>query len=156
MHLSLLTRLFGKQGFIIYAILFSILGIGRVVTILLLAISNRDTVFFDQTTLRILSVVMAIPALYLFYSVKRYFGIKRAFGGDHFDESFRSVPFVGQGIFRFTSNGMYVYGFFLLWLPGLWYGSAGALFAALFSHIYIWVHFYSTELPDIKRLHGGV
>lgn len=155
MHLKLLTRIFGRYGFKVYAILFAIFGLARLISILILAIANRDTVPFDPMTLRILSVVMAMPALYLFYSVRRYFGIRRAFGIDHFDESFRSVPFVKQGIFRFTDNGMYIYGFFILWLPGLWYGSAGALFAALFSHIYIWVHYYSTELPDIKRLHGG-
>ena len=87
-------------------------------------------------------------------SVKRYFGFKRAFGVDHFDPSYRSVPFVKKGIFRFTGNGMYTFGFFLLWIPGLWYASISALCVALFNHLYIWVHYYSTELPDIKRIYG--
>jgi hypothetical protein len=63
------------------------------------------------------------------------------------------VPFVKKGIFRFTGNGMYTFGFLLLWVPGLWFGSFAALFAALFNHLYIWVHYFSTELPDIRRIY---
>jgi hypothetical protein len=154
LHLSLLTNLFGDRGFTLYAFLFSILGIARVVLVFILAISNQGTIPVAQFVLKILAVIMLIPALYLFYSVKRYFGFKRAFGVDHFDISYRSVPFVRKGIFRFTSNGMYVFGFFLLWVPGLWCASIAALCAALFNHLYIWVHYYSTELPDIKRIYG--
>ena len=153
LHWSLLTHLLGDNGFTVYAVLFSILGIARVVVVFTLAIANRDTFPLDLAVLRILAVLAAIPAVYLFYSVKRYFGFKRAFGVDHFDPSYRSVPFVKKGIFRFTNNGMYAFGFFLLWVPGLWYGSAAALGAALFNHAYIWVHYYSTELPDIKRIY---
>ena len=154
LHLSLLTRAFGDNGFTLYAVLFSILGISRVLTVFILAISNRGTFALDLTTLRILALFMAIPALYLFYSVKRYFGLKRAFGIDHFDASYRTMPFVNKGIFRFTSNGMYIFGFFLLWIPGLWCASIAGLFASLFNHLYIWVHYYSTELPDIRRIYG--
>ncbi|MGH8650439.1 MAG: hypothetical protein ACREUP_14225 [Burkholderiales bacterium] len=32
--------------------------------------------------------------------------------------------------------------------------SPAALGAALFNHLYIWVHYYSTELPDMKRIYG--
>ena len=78
----------------------------------------------------------------------------RAFGIDHFDASYRTRPFVRQGIFRFTSNGMYIFGFFILWVPGLWFASVAALCVALFSHLYIWVHYFSTELPDIRRIYG--
>ncbi|CAB1064075.1 hypothetical protein D1BOALGB6SA_8866 [Olavius sp. associated proteobacterium Delta 1] len=154
LHLSLLTRLLGDNGFTVYAVLFSIFGIARVVAVFILAIANRNTIPLELAALRILAVLMAIPAVYLFYSVKRYFGFKRAFGVDHFDPSYRSLPFVKKGIFRFTSNGMYTFGFFLLWVPGLWYGSIAALCAALFNHLYIWIHYYSTELPDIKRIYG--
>ena len=154
LHLSLLTRLLGDQGFTVYAVLFSILGIARVVVVFILAISNQYTFLQNVTVLRILAVLMAIPAVYLFYSVKRYFGFKRAFGIDHFDPAYRSAPFVRQGIFRFTRNGMYIFGFFLLWIPGLWYASTAALAVALFNHIYIWIHYFSTELPDIKRIYG--
>jgi hypothetical protein len=49
---------------------------------------------------------------------------------------------------------MYVFGFLTLWVPGLWFASAAALVVALFNHLYIWVHYYSTELPDMKRIYG--
>ena len=153
LHSSLLTRLLGKGGFSVYAVLFSILGIARVVVVFILAISNQGTLAGDPTTLRIMAVAAGIPAVYLFYSVKRYFGFKRAFGADHFDAAYRTMPFVKEGIFRFTRNGMYIYGFFILWVPGLWYASIAALSAALFNHLYIWVHYYATELPDIRRIY---
>jgi hypothetical protein len=154
LHLSLLSRLLGDNGFSVYAVLFSLLGITRVAVVFILAIANRNTFPGDMTLLRILALLAAVPAVYLFYSVKRYFGFKRAFGIDHFDPSYRSVPFVKKGIFRFTRNGMYTLGFFVLWVPGLWYASIAALSVALFNHLYIWVHYYSTELPDIKRIYG--
>jgi hypothetical protein len=154
LHASLLSRIFGDAGFKLYAVGFSILGIARTVVVFILAYANRDTLEVNTTVTRILAVILLIPAVYLFYSVKRFFGFRRAFGIDHFDASYRTRPFVRQGIFRFTSNGMYIFGFFILWVPGLWFASVAALVVALFNHLYIWVHYYSTELPDIRRIHG--
>ncbi len=154
LHGNWLTRVLGKLSFPVYAVGFSILGISRVVAVFVLAISNRDTLPMDHTALRILAIIALIPAVYLFYSVKRYFSFRRAFGIDHFDEGYRSLPFVRKGIFRFTRNGMYIYGFLLLWVPALWYASLAALCVAVFNHVYIWVHYYSTELPDMKRIYG--
>ncbi len=154
LHGSLLTRILGDLGFPLYAFGFSALGISRVVLVFLLAVSNRNTLPMDLAVLRILAILAAIPAVYLFYSVKRYFGFRRAFGIDHFDEVYRTLPFVRKGIFRFTRNGMYTYGFLILWVPALWWASLGALCAALFNHLYVWVHYYSTELPDMKRIYG--
>src|SRR4030042_6440108 len=131
LYASLLTRMFGSRGFGVYAAGFSILGSARVVPVFILALSNRDTLHVDPKVLRVVAVIAAIPAAYLFYSVKRYFGFKRAFGIDHFDESYRSLPFVRKGIFRFTRNGMYVFGFCLLWVFGLWFASAAVLIVAL-------------------------
>ncbi|MBP1695066.1 MAG: hypothetical protein H6Q41_254 [Deltaproteobacteria bacterium] len=154
LHGSLLTRTFGSRGFDVYAVGFSILGIARVVAVFILAISNRDTLHLDPRVLLVVAVIVAIPAIYLFYSVKRYFGFKRAFGIDHFDTAYRSLPFVRKGIFQLTRNGMYVFGFCALWVPGLWFASAAALIVAFFNHLYIWIHYYSTELPDMKRIYG--
>jgi protein-S-isoprenylcysteine O-methyltransferase Ste14 len=154
LHASLITRMFVSRGFYVYAAGFSILGIARMVAVFILALSNRDTLDVDLKVLRVVAVIVAIPAAYLFYSVKRYFSFKRAFGIDHFDESYRSLPLVRKGIFRFTRNGMYVFGFCAVWIPGLWFASAAALIGALFNHLYIWVHYYSTELPDMKRIYG--
>jgi hypothetical protein len=65
---------------------FSILGISRAALVLVVAVSNRDTLNMDPLALKLLAIIALIPAAYLFYSVKRYFGFKRAFGIDHFDE----------------------------------------------------------------------
>ena len=59
-----------------------------------------------------------------------------------------------KGIFKYTSNGMYKYVFLLLWIPGILFQSKAALLAALFQHIYIWIHYYFTELPDMKFIYG--
>ena len=154
LHASLLSRLFGDRGFLLYAVCFSILGIARVIAVYLLAVSNRDTLQASPMVLKSLALLLSVPTFYLFYSVKRYFGFRRAFGIDHFDEAYRSLPMVRKGIFRFTPNGMYTFGFFLLWIPGLWLASAAALYVATFNHLYIWVHYHCTERPDMKRIYG--
>lgn len=154
LHLSLLSRKFGQSAFGLYAAGFALLGTARVAAVFVLAVANRDTLAGDSTVLRVLALVVLLPALYLFYSVKRYFTFTRALGVDHFDPAYRSAPLVRQGIFRFTRNGMYVFGFLLLWVPALWLASAAALCAALFNHAYIWIHYYSTERPDMRRIYG--
>lgn len=78
----------------------------------------------------------------------------RAFGIDHFQpKESKKESFVKKGIFKYTSNGMYIYGFLMLWIPGLLLLSKAAILVALFNHIYIWVHYYFTELPDIKIIY---
>jgi len=77
-------------------------------------------------------------------------------GIDHFyPEKYKNETFVKKGIFRYTDNGMYIFGFFILWIPGILLQSKAALLAALFNHIYIWVHYYFTELPDIKEIYSN-
>ena len=154
LHARLLSRLMGSHAFPIYAFGFALIGVLRTAAVLLLAISNRNTIPGSLIMLRALALLLFLPSLYLFYSVARYFTFRRALGIDHFDESRRFAPFVREGIFRFTPNGMYIYGFLLLWAVALWYASLAALGAALFNHIYIFVHYYSTELPDMKRIYG--
>lgn len=154
LHANFLTRVFGKKGFMVFTAGFSALGTARVAAVIILAISNQGTLPINRAILIVLAIATLLPALYLFYSVKRYFGFKRALGIDHFDESYRSLPLVREGIFRFTSNGMYVFGFLLLWSIAFWFASTAALIAALFNHMYIWAHYYATELPDMKRIYG--
>ena len=154
LHYQGLSRLFGKNGFKFYKTGFSILAFSRPVLIVLLAISSSMTLSVNPTFSYVLSGLFLIPAVYLFYSVKKYFGFDRAFGIDHFyPEEYRLKPFVDQGIFKYTRNGMYTFGFFLVWVPGFLLQSKAALLLALFSHLYIWVHYYFTELPDIKIIY---
>ena len=154
LHKQWLSRHFGDAGFRIYAGGFAVLGPSRVLVIIALAAANQGTLDVNRGAASVLATLMLIPALYLGYSVKRYFGFRRALGADHFDPSYRNLPLVREGIFRFTRNGMYTFGFFVVWLPGLYAASQAALLAAAFNHAYIWVHYFATELPDMRRIHG--
>lgn len=154
LHASLLSRKLGNLGFSLYALGFSIFGVLRVVAVFMVAMSNQGTWAVNTDALKIIAIILLVPALYLFYSVGRYFGYRRAFGIDHFDSSYRSKTFERRGIFRFTSNGMYSFGFFLLWVPGFWWASLAGLSIALFNHLYVWVHYFATERPDMKRIYG--
>jgi protein-S-isoprenylcysteine O-methyltransferase Ste14 len=90
------------------------------------------------------------------YSVFHYFGVDRAYGEDHFKTAkYRNKSFVKQGMFKYTDNAMYKFGFLILWAIALVFLSKAALLAAAFNHLYIWVHFYFTELPDIKHIYGS-
>jgi len=146
---------FGDDGFTVFKIGFALLFVSRPITILLLSISNAKTVHINPIFSYVLSGILLIPAIYLFYSVKTYFGIDKAFGLDHFNpEAFKKEPLIKKGIFKYASNAMYIFGFFILWIPGIILQSKAALLVALFSHIYIWVHYYVTELPDMKVIYG--
>lgn len=155
LHHKSLSRNFGDWGFRMYAIGFATASFFRFYTLVGLGEANRGSLEVSQSLLDTMALIMAIPTVYLFYSVGRYFSFKRALGADHFDESYRSMPLETRGIYRFTSNGMYIFGFFAVWLPGLLYASKAALLSAAFSHLYIWVHYYCTELPDMKRIYGA-
>ncbi len=154
LYSGLISRWFGRRAFAVYAVLFFLLIISRPVFITLLAMANRDTIPINHTFGVILVIVLAAPCIYLIYSIGRYFGFKRAFGIDHFDTSYRGKPLVRKGIFRYTKNGMYVFGILILWIPGILFSSLTALAAALFSHIYIWVHYFCTEKPDMQVIYG--
>ena len=149
-----ISGIFGERGFKIYKVGFAILILSRVVFIVLLAVSNAGTLELPFMVVTILVAVAIGLSAYLFYSVFNYFGIDKAFGIDHFKpDEVRDQPMVKQGIFKYTSNGMYVFGFLLLYIPGLLALSKAAILAALFNHVYIWVHYYCTELPDMKTIY---
>ncbi|MDA3813690.1 MAG: methyltransferase [Candidatus Cloacimonetes bacterium] len=154
LYYSLISRIFGKSGFTLYAVGFSILFVSRLPLLIALGISSRNSISFDPVISYSLAILFSMIVMYLFYSVLKYFGFKRAYGIDHFDRSFGDKPFVKQGIFRFSNNAMYKFGLLILWIPGLLLFSKPALIAALFQYIYIWVHYYCTELPDIKHIYG--
>jgi len=154
LHQKWLSRHLGYLGFRLYAIIFLVLFVGRIFPIIGVSIANQESLDIDQRVLNAISLVIAVLAIYLFYSVARHFSFRRALGIDHFDPSYRDKPFVRQGIFRFTRNGMYIFGIAVVWLPGLLYASEAGLLAAAFSHLYIWVHYFCTELPDMRRIYG--
>ncbi len=155
LHYSLITRLFGRRGFIYFSAIFLILLVLRLVLITGLALASRNSLPVNHFISNILALILAVPVIYLLYSVARYFGFRRALGIDHFDQSYRHKPLVRKGIHRITGNAMYVFGLLVLWMPGLLAASSPALLVALFSHIYIWVHYYTLEKPDMIRIYGS-
>lgn len=155
LHYKSISNLFGKKGFKIYKTGFIFLILSRPISITLLAISNANTFNISSIFSYTVSGLLIIPFIYLLYSVRKYFGGDRVVGIDHFySEEYKKVPFVKKGIFKYTSNGMYLYGFFILWLPGILFESKMALTIAAFNHAYIWVHYYCTELPDCKLIYN--
>jgi hypothetical protein len=157
LHNKWMTRIFGDSAFTVYAVLFNVLFLARPATIFCLGVANMGSFALDWVWRILLFLFLFVPFVYLMYSTLHYFGYKRAIGADHFEpEVYRQMPLVKEGIFKFTSNGMYTFGFFILWLPGVIFASKAALLAAAFSHFYIWVHYYTTEKPDMKRIYGDV
>jgi len=150
-----MTKRFGAKAFSIFKRGFALLILSRPITILLLAISNAWTLSLNPSLTYVLSALLFIPVAYLFYSLRTYFGIDRAFGIDHFQpEQFKNSELVKGGLFKYLPNAMYVAGFLLLYIPGILLQSKAALLIALFNHLYIWVHYYFTELPDMKEIYS--
>jgi hypothetical protein len=147
---SATSRTLGFRG---YLVCFFLLFGGRFVSLAALAWIDRGSLKLPILPLVIVTVLLALPGIYAMSSVQRYFGMARAAGADHFEPRYRDMPLVKEGIFRFTSNGMYLYAFLLFWATALGFNSAAALAVAAFSHVYIWVHFHATEKPDMDYLY---
>lgn len=141
----------GLEG---YVAIFFLFFVGRFGSVLILGLMDRGSLGLSSATTLILTIFLVLPGSYAMYSVKRYFGLTRAAGADHFDARYRVMPWVNEGIFRFTNNGMYLYAFLLFWAIAVGFDSIAALIVAAFSHAYIWVHFYATEKPDMEFLYG--
>jgi len=154
LHGQTLTRWFGARSFTLYAVVFSVLILLRPILLLALGWSNRGTLAIDPWLGYGVSLLLFGPAAYMMYSVVHYFSFRRAFGIDHFDPAWRGAALVRRGIFHWTPNAMYVFGFFALWIPAFLFQSVAALIIAAFSHCYIWVHYYATEKPDMRRIYG--
>jgi protein-S-isoprenylcysteine O-methyltransferase Ste14 len=154
LHGGHLSRIFGAKAFELYAALFTVLFVARPILAFALGWSNRGTLDINPWLGYGVSLVLFGPVVYMMYSVRHYFTFRRAFGIDHFDADYRSQPLVRQGIFRWSPNAMYVFGFFMLWIPAFLFQSVTALIVAGFSHAYIWVHYFATEKPDMRRIYG--
>ena len=154
LHFKIITNFMPKRGFHLYAAGFFILFFLRLLSILLLAISNRGSMGANIIVLHAVSAIAAVPAVYTLYSVYKYFGLLRATGQDHFDESYRNRPFEKRGMFKYSKNAMYTYGLLIVIIPGLLFNSRAGLVVGVFNYIYAWIHYYTLELPDIKRIYG--
>jgi hypothetical protein len=150
-----LSKTLGEKAFPVWGIGFMILFLARPITVFALAIANRGTVAIPLwINLPLIGICLVVVA-YMGYSFVKYFGVERALGRDHFQpDLYRNLPFVKDGIFRWSSNAMYRYAFLALWMIGLIFNSKAALLAALFNHLYIWAHYYFTEYPDMEYIYG--
>lgn len=153
-HYSTISKIFKKKAFLVYEIGFFILFFGRIGLNFALSISNAGTLPLDLWIRLLITGIIAIPMLWTFYSVERYFGMHRAAGADHFLPEYREMEFVKKGIYKYSSNSMYKYAMLILWVPALLFGSVSGIFLALFNHIYVWVHYYTLEKPDFKVIYG--
>lgn len=45
-------------------------------------------------------------------------------------------------------------GFLVLRAPALHFRSVAALAVAAFSYLYVWVHYFCTERPDMERIYA--
>lgn len=142
-------------GFRLYRLIFLLILISRPLTLLALAIQDPGSIGLGPILRIALCVVLAIPLLYTFYSVDKFFGIDRASGGDHFEETYRTMPLVRNGIFKYTNNAMYIFGFLLFWIMAIGLDSPAALIIAAYSHASIWMHYLATEKPNMKYLYDS-
>ena len=155
LYFQRLSKVFGEKAFLYWGIGFMILFLARPVTILALAAANRATLIIPLWLNIPLMIVLLGITIYMAYSFVNFFGVERALGMDHFEpEEYRNKAFVKEGIFRWSSNAMYTYAFLALWLIALAFQSKAALLGALFNHLYIWVHYYFTEYPDMLYIYG--
>lgn len=140
-------------GFKAYLVVFFLLLIGRPLTLFLLARIDQGSLGMENLPRTIISVALFVPAMYTMYSVKRYFSFMRAAGADYFDLKYRNMPLVKKGMFKYSSNSMYVFGFMMFWAIAIAFDSKAALLASAFGHAYIWVHYLATEKPDMDYLY---
>ena len=151
---QVLTRLFGRWDLVAWGAMFVPLLVLRLITLAGLGLSSAGTVDAPAVVTVLVAVLLFAPAAYTLWSVARWFGLRRALGGDHFRRRYREMPLVTEGAFRYSSNAMYSYAFLLLWAIAILTRSQAAIATALFQHAYIWVHWYCTEEPDMRLLYG--
>jgi hypothetical protein len=151
---SAISRTFGDAGFVIYWIGFVFFITARLASIIYLAPLNSGTLAVPLVIRLILVGIIAVLNIWGLYSVFRYFGVRRAFGLDHFDPSVRHEGLVKGGAYRYTRNVMYLIVLPVFCVPGLLWGSGASTVLGVFHYIYVWVHYYCTELPDMAAIYG--
>jgi hypothetical protein len=117
-------------------------------------VADSDSLAIPPWLGLIVGVLLLLPTVWTVHSIKTYFGLALALGGDHFFERYRAMPMVRGGALAWSSNAMYTFVFLGLWGIVLIARSRAALAVALFQHAYIWVHWYCTEQPDGVVLYG--
>ena len=74
----------------------------------------------------------------------------RATGIDHFDPSYKNIPFEKRGIFKWSSNAMYVFGIGIPFSFAVATGSQSMFIVAIYTYICIWLHYFCTEKEKLN------
>jgi len=141
-------------GFKAYAIIFIIIMILRLSSIGL-CFADYGTWFVPGWIAWSVSVLIFIPFIYTIYCVKKYFGFMRAAGIDHFDPSYKDIPFERRGIFKWNSNAMYTFAIAVFFGFAISAGSKAMLVFATYTYIGGWLHYFCTEREDLKVIYGN-
>ncbi len=152
---GVLSRWFGDWDLTIYGLFFIPLVLARPIVVLILGIADFGSLSWGFWGPILIGFLLLLPSLYTIWSVFRYFGFQRALGGDHFRKRFQEMPLVDEGVFRWCSNAMYALGLLLLWSIGFFTRSTAAIGLAFFQHAYVWVHYFCTEKPDMKKIYNS-
>lgn len=154
LHRNFLSQIWGDDDIHIWTRIFLPLLIARPITVFLTGWSDDVPIGLPRWLEIGAGLICVGLAIYGMQSVVRHFTIRRAVGGDHFRDEIAAMPLVSEGIFKYTQNAMYGVIFLGLWGIALLFDSWNALVLALFQHVYIWVHMYCTEKPDMGWIYG--
>ena len=140
-------------GFKVYVIIFFILAILRLSSIGL-CFADYGSWFTPGWMAWIVAILIFVPFVYTIYSIKKYFGFLRATGKDHFDPSYKNIPFEKRGIFKWSSNAMYTFAVAVFFGFAISAGSKAMFVFAAYSYIGTWLHYFCTEKEDFKVIYG--
>jgi len=141
-------------GFKGYLVVFFILIISRFSAIILCFV-DYGSLYKPGWLVWTISIIIFIPGFYTIYSVKQYFGFIRAAGADHFDLKYKNMPFEKRGIFKWSSNAMYMFGLSIPFAFAISTGSESMFVVSIYSYICIWLHYFCTEKEDFKVIYGN-
>jgi len=155
LYMGAMTHFFQHRALKVWAAIFLPLLVARPITIIIVGWLDTNSITEFRGIEQIFGSLLIVLAVFTMHSVIKYFTIRRALGADHFDNDVIAMPLVTEGMFKYTSNAMYGIVFLGFWGIALVFGSWNALVVAFFQHIYIWVHMYVTEQPDMEQIYGG-
>jgi len=141
-------------GFKAYVLIFFIIAILRLSSIGLCFV-DYGSWFTPGWIAWSISVLIFIPFIYTIYSIKKYFGFMRATGIDHFDPSYKDIPFEIRGIFKWSSNAMYTFAIGVFFAFAVSAGSKAMFVFAAYTYIGVWLHYFCTEKEDFKVIYGN-
>ena len=141
-------------GFKTYAIIFIIIMVLRLFSIGL-CFADYGTWFVPGWVAWSVSMLIFIPFIYTIYSIKKYFGFMRTAGIDHFDPSYKKIPFEKRGIFKWSSNAMYTFAITVFFGLAISAGSKAMFVFAAYTYIGAWLYYFCTEKVDFKVIYGN-